>query len=451
MSSDTTVSSTNISAKFTHALADIPHMSTETAKPSYTSIYHFLDKLLENASSVPYPATNLGHIALVLTDLEYIAINGTAFVPPPDPGPTATIPTQAAGVNPTGHVISQAHRDHTILTRIYNTYIDTKQLLRNIIINKVDDKYINALKHRITKYNNIDPITIITHLKTNYGRIQLSDKTANSKKMATPWNPPTPIENLWSQLREGQDFAQEGNEPISDATLARNGYELILATGLFTTSCKTWRLRPEATQTFSELQIYFNGEIDDYESNSPTSGSQGFANSAENIQNMIHNELQTIFTQHNPDIFNPDQENLPPAAPAPEPAPAPTQGSANSSEVLSELKNLVNALTSQSNINNNNNNNNNKYNNDRRNGNRYQGRRNGRRDGGNQQQSGNQKLPAQGLDDKGMPVTYCWSHGTTSNLRHNSMTCMYKKDGHQDASTYSNKMGGCATRAGLHS
>ena len=50
-----------------------------------------------------------------------------------------------------------------------------------------------------------------------------------------------------------------------------------------------------------------------------------------------------------------------------------------------------------------------------------------------------------------MPVTYCWSHGTTSNLRHNSMTCMYKKDGHQDASTYSNKMGGCATRAGLRS
>ena len=108
----------------------------------------------------------------------------------------------------------------------------------HLSINKVDDKYIDAIKHRITKCNNIGPITIITHLKTHYGRIQLSNKTANSKKMATPWNPPTPIENLWKQLREGQDFAQEGNEPISDATLARNGYELILATGLFTTACK---------------------------------------------------------------------------------------------------------------------------------------------------------------------------------------------------------------------
>ena len=162
MSSDTTVSSTNISAKFTHALADIPHMSTETAKPSYTSIYHFLDKLLENASSVPYPATNLGHIALVLTDLEYIAINQTAFVPPIDPGPTATIPAQATGVNPTAAIISQAHRDHTILTRIYNhTYIDTKQLLRNIIINKVNDKYINVLSLMLADGKTVRTINIL--------------------------------------------------------------------------------------------------------------------------------------------------------------------------------------------------------------------------------------------------------------------------------------------------
>jgi len=308
MSTDTTISSANIAAKFPHALADIPSLSTETEKPSYTSIYHFLDKLIKNAASVPYPATNLGHIALVLTEQEYLAINETAFIPPPDPGPTPTIPA-----NPTAAVISQAHRDHTTRTRIYNTYNDTKQLLRNIIINKVDDKYINAIKHRITKYNNIDPITIITHLKTHYGRIQLSDKSANSKKMATPWNPPTPIENLWKQLREGQDFAQEGNEPISDATLARNGYELILATGLFTTACKEWRTRPAATQTFSALQLFFNKEVEDYNSHSPTSSSQGYANSTENIQNIIHNELQTIFTQHNPAIFGHDQENLLPA------------------------------------------------------------------------------------------------------------------------------------------
>ena len=230
------------------------------------------------------------------------------------------------------------------------------------------------------------------------------------------------------QLREGQDFALQGNEPIANETLARLGYELIEATGLFSsTSCKDRRNRPVAMQTFAELQTYFNTEVTDYEQNTPTSASQGYANTAENIQNMIHNELQQIFTQHNPDIFNMNQENEPPAAPVPESAPVPTHEAANSTEVLSELKNLVNALTSQS-----------QNKNNSRSNNRFQGRRNGKRNGGNKQQ-----LPAQGLNDQGgMPVSYCWSHRVATNLRHNSKTCNFKKEGHKDAATFTNKIGG---------
>ena len=51
---------------------------------------------------------------------------------------------------------------------------------------------------------NIDPIALITHLKTNYGRIQLSDKSANSKRMKTPWNPPTPIVDIWNSSEKAK-------------------------------------------------------------------------------------------------------------------------------------------------------------------------------------------------------------------------------------------------------
>lgn len=39
-------------------------------------------------------------------------------------------------------------------------------------------------------------------------------------------------------------------------------------------------------------------------------------------------------------------------------------------------------------------------------------------------------------------VSYCWSHGTTRNLTHNSTTCDSKQAGHKDAATARNKMGG---------
>jgi hypothetical protein len=429
MSSDPSTSTTTIASKFTHALEDIPSISPDRTKPTYTTIYHFLDKLLENASSIPYPGTELGHLSLVLTNLEYLDINDNIpFEPPIDPGPTVDTPR---GADPA--TIQQANRDHDTLTRNYNTYIDTKKLLRNMIINKVDDMYINSLKHRITKYANVNPITIITHLKQTYGQIQLSDKTANYKRMTIPWNPPAPIEQLWKQLQDGQNFAQQGNEPISNETLARLGYENILATGLFDSSCKKWRARAPNDQTFTELQVFFAHEVTDYEAHVPTSGTRGYANSTETIQDIVHNELQQIFTQHNPEIFsaqaNATQETHPnPVEPTPTPAPT-------ADPVISELRNLVNALstTNTSSQNHSNTYNRRPYNNRNRLPRRNTSRPN---------------VPAQGLDENGIPVSYCWSHGITHNLRHTSKSCTRPKDGHQEEATYTNQMGGCAHRLG---
>jgi len=53
----------------------------------------------------------------------------------------------------------------------------------------------------------------------------------------------------------------------------------------------------------------------------------------------------------------------------------------------------------------------------------------------------NTKPKAQALID-GIPVTYCWLHGITQNLYHNSCNCKRKKDGHKDEATYNNRMGG---------
>eukprot|EP00957_Ditylum_brightwellii_P020796 1568232-Ditylum_brightwellii.AAC.1 len=40
------------------------------------------------------------------------------------------------------------------------------------------------------------------------------------------------------------------------------------------------------------------------------------------------------------------------------------------------------------------------------------------------------------------PHDYCWSCGYNIDKRHNSVTCSKKKDGHQEAATRSNPMGG---------
>ena len=57
---------------------------------------------------------------------------------------------------------------------------------------------------------------------------------------------------------------------------------------------------------------------------------------------------------------------------------------------------------------------------------------------------------AQGMDS-GVPVTYCWSHGITQNLWHNSRTCTRTITGHKNEATYDNKMGGSTQRCSRRS
>ena len=52
-----------------------------------------------------------------------------------------------------------------------------------------------------------------------------------------------------------------------------------------------------------------------------------------------------------------------------------------------------------------------------------------------------QPLKAQALLE-GVPVTYCYTHGVTTNLSHNSKTCTRRTEGHKEESTYDNRMGG---------
>jgi len=76
------------------------------------------------------------------------------------------------------------------------------------------------------------------HIWNTYGKITTSDLPANEERMYTSWNPPTPIETLYEQLVDGQQFAIQGGETIHDSQLVRKGYEIIVKTGLFIEGCK---------------------------------------------------------------------------------------------------------------------------------------------------------------------------------------------------------------------
>eukprot|EP00978_Attheya_sp_CCMP212_P042272 scaffold255061_cov58-Attheya_sp.AAC.1 len=68
--------------------------------------------------------------------------------------------------------------------------------------------------------------------------------TDNKMAIAANWHPPTPIEDLFEQLRVGKEFAIEGGDAMSVQEQVRLGYNIIDETGLFTNACRDWRILP---------------------------------------------------------------------------------------------------------------------------------------------------------------------------------------------------------------
>jgi len=160
----------------------------------------------------------LGFLGLVLKNASFITLsnNGAPYQPPPDPG---TSPTHAAGAAMATQ-ITETSRLFTVQRDHYKTYCEFKVILISMITNNCPEKYLTPLKHPITKFRQCTPIQLLDHLWNEYGTITSHDLTVNYNKMTAQWNPPTPIEDLFLQLCEGQEFARtEGNETIADSQL----------------------------------------------------------------------------------------------------------------------------------------------------------------------------------------------------------------------------------------
>ena len=109
-------------------------------------------------------------------------------------------------------------------------------------------------------------------------------------------------EDLWKQLKNGKEIAEKGSETILDAQMICHRYEIINNTGLFARACKDWREKPANQKMFRQMQTFSTNEADDYEKHQPTARMQGYANNAEQIQEVVHHELTNIFNS-NQNIF----------------------------------------------------------------------------------------------------------------------------------------------------
>jgi hypothetical protein len=228
----------------------LPPVAVDTTQPTYASILAACISLNSNATTIASSAGGglHGHLALVMTAAEYLALTGVPFIVPVAPPVLVHIAGATAA-----NIIEDNRLHKSATAEEFQRYHYTDQALRQQLIAATPEVYIQAVKDPLLGFGRVTTLTILTRLRTTCGEITAEDLEANQLSMAADWNPPTPIEDLFEQLRAGEAFAVDGGDPPSEPRLVRLGYSIIRKTGLFEVACRKWRYKATADKTFANL------------------------------------------------------------------------------------------------------------------------------------------------------------------------------------------------------
>jgi hypothetical protein len=243
-------SSASIAANFPRAT--LTPVASLTVPPSFLSLSIAQKELNANAASVHSMGGSgrHGHLALTITPEAYLALTGVAFLAPVAPVDDAP----AAG---TTAQIAEANRRLLADQKIFSRYHDVDKALLKQLIAAVPAIYLDGVDDAEFGFGNLTCLALLQHLKARWGKISITELQANATRMTTAWNPPTPIDSLFKQLKDGVRFAAAGHEPIGDLQVARMGYTILLQTGLFTEACREWRQKDVELRTFAAFQSHF--------------------------------------------------------------------------------------------------------------------------------------------------------------------------------------------------
>jgi len=222
-------------------------------EPSPRAIRILQTELYANASAIPSDlgGGDHGHLGMLMPNAEYILIStgGAAYGIPVRP----QVPAFAGAAA----VIAAIQEDYRRAQETYHTHRDLSNQIKKLILDAVPLDYLSELAHPTMGYSSVTPSQMLEHLVTNYGGITAKDLRDNMERLKTPWNPDTPIESVFTNGTFCRNFANEGNNPISDETYVLILVDIFEASGVLEKAIEDWEAKPVADQTLANAIPHF--------------------------------------------------------------------------------------------------------------------------------------------------------------------------------------------------
>ena len=233
---------------------EFPELTKLQGEPTCESLFLLRNELKANAQAVH---SNLsdgahGHLALVLSDAQYALITPLAFIRPAHPGtlaiPDGTTAAMAA-------VLKEAHREQL---RLFREVQGVEKALIQQIVQAVGAPYLTSIRDRATNSLRGTVYEVYNHLQMVYGRVspQMLEDREQELRVLT-WNPTHPIDIVFNSVEDFADFADLGQQPLSNLQTIAKAYVIINKTRRFKTDITAWNRRPEVEKTWPNFKEHF--------------------------------------------------------------------------------------------------------------------------------------------------------------------------------------------------
>jgi hypothetical protein len=140
----------------------------------------------------------------------------------------------------------------------FNKCNNIKKALKAQVEKAINVPYLIGIHGHISGFTNITLIAMLTHLFNNYGAISVIQLQANDGEMLKEWDPNTPIELLFMQVEEAQEFADDRNPWYSNIQVLNKAYNLVFKTSPFKRVCCKWNTCPTNKKTWANFKTHFS-------------------------------------------------------------------------------------------------------------------------------------------------------------------------------------------------
>ena len=265
------VSAADMKAAFTvKTLPPIP------GRPNLYELLRVLKFICRNSQTTKSCLGPLGYLFVALPLEHYVRFTTTPLV---IPGNTPSLPNFLPGMN-------AGQREQVRLNWIAhkaenNNIANMNEALTSVFLEAIGTTYKKHLENDLVGRVTSNFWEIFNTFLTKYGKIKPMDLENNLIRMKKDWDPSSPIEDLFAQINDANEYSIFAQHPYGDRDLVQAGEVVLLRTNMFSAEYKDWRSHDLADRNWSSFQEWWQEAYDLKEEAETTAASMGYGNNAQ--------------------------------------------------------------------------------------------------------------------------------------------------------------------------